>query len=155
MTIPRILKLAISVCVPLFIGFLGSIATSSSVSTWYVELQKPSFNPPSIVFSPVWTILFVLMGVALFFVWDRGVYKKAFTVFGVQLGLNVLWSVMFFGLRSPRLALIEIVVLWIAILFTIFEFKKVSRKAAYLLLPYLAWVSFAAVLNFYIFQLNL
>lgn len=154
MRLPRLLKFVISVCIPLFAGFLGSIATSSSVSDWYVTLQKPSFNPPSTVFSPVWTLLFILMGIAFFYIWDKGCSRKACGLFFTQLGLNILWSVMFFGLRSPRLALIEIVVLWIAILLTMIEFRKTSKKAFWLMVPYIAWVSFAFILNYAIFVLN-
>lgn len=151
---PNLLKFGIAISIPLFIGFIGSIFTRTSVSDWYLTLNKPSFNPPALVFSPVWTALFFLMGISFYLIWKRGIYKKAFTFFGVQLALNLLWSVLFFGLKNPGLALIEIVFLWIAILATALEFKKISRNAFYLMLPYLAWVTFAAVLNYFILVLN-
>lgn len=150
--------LFVSIAIPLLAGAIGSIATSSSVSSWYQTINKPSFNPPNSVFGPVWTALFILMGVSLYIVWSKGLkkkgVKKALSVFGVQLLLNIGWSFMFFGLKSPLLGLIEIVVLWAAILYTILLFHKISKPASYLLIPYILWVSFAAVLNFSIFILN-
>jgi tryptophan-rich sensory protein len=115
------------------------------------DLVKPSFNPPSWLFGPVWTTLFLLMGVALYLVWQR---KKISKWFWIQLLLNILWSVLFFGVKRPDLAFLEIVVLWIAILKTILEFGKVNKKAGRLLWPYLLWVSFAAFLNLMIVRLN-
>jgi tryptophan-rich sensory protein len=148
----------ISIAIPLLAGFIGSIATSGSVSSWYQTINKPSFNPPDWVFGPVWTTLFILMGISLYIVWSKGLkkkgVKKALGVFGVQLGLNILWSFLFFGLKSPLYALIEIVILWAAILYTIILFHKISKKAAYLLIPYILWVSFAFVLNLAIFLVN-
>jgi tryptophan-rich sensory protein len=149
-----IFKFIIAILIPQLAAGLGSIFTASSVSTWYLTLNKPSFNPPSWVFGPVWTALFILMGISLFLVWKKKVDKKAMAFFGVQLGLNVLWSIFFFGLRNPALAFVEIIVLWSAILINIIYFYKISKPAAYLLVPYILWVSFAAVLNFTIFYLN-
>jgi len=140
-------------------GLIGSVFTAQSIPTWYAGIVKPSFNPPNWVFGPVWTVLFALMGIALYLVWRQGIHKfpveYALTVFGLQLALNVMWSLIFFGLHSPFLAAIEIAILWLAILWTIAAFWKVSRAAAYLLLPYLLWVSFAAVLTFSIWRLNI
>lgn len=149
-------KLVISIFVCQLVGIIGSFFTASSVSSWYPTLVKPAFNPPNWVFSPVWITLFVLMGVSLYLVWEKGFRenKTAITIFGVQLGLNVLWSILFFGLKSPLLAFIEIIFLWAAILLTILKFYKISKWSAYLLIPYILWVSFAAVLNFAIFYLN-
>lgn len=151
-------KLAASIAICQMAGILGSFFTVSSVSTWYVGLNKPLFNPPSWVFSPVWITLFVLMGISLYIVWEKGVKSRqskiAVTAFGVQLGLNALWSVLFFGLRSPFAAFIEIIFLWAAILTTIIYFYKINKTSAYLLVPYILWVTFAAVLNFSIFYLN-
>jgi tryptophan-rich sensory protein len=148
----------VSIAIPLLAGFVGSMSTSSSVSSWYQTINKPVFNPPNSVFGPVWTTLFILMGVSLYIVWSKGLkkkgVKKALGVFGIQMLLNIAWSFMFFGLRSPLLGLIEIVVLWVAILYTIILFYKISKTASYLLIPYILWVSFAAVLNFAIFLLN-
>ncbi len=136
---------------------IGGAATSSSVGTWYQELQKPSWNPPSWVFGPVWTALYAMMAVAAWLVWRQPRTNErsgALWAFGAQLGLNLLWSCLFFGLRSPGWALVEIAVLWMAIAFTIGLFRRLSRPAALLMAPYLAWVSFATVLNFTIWTLN-
>lgn len=147
-------KLIIALLLPQLAGFIGSLFTSPKISTWYSSIIKPSFNPPSWVFGPVWTLLFILMGIALYLVWIEKDNKKALTFFGIQLGLNTLWSILFFGLQNPLLALIDIFVLEAFILLTIKEFYKVSKKAAYLLIPYILWVSFAIILNFAIVILN-
>lgn len=152
------LKLPIAVAVPLAVGALAGIATSAGVASWYPTLVKPSFNPPAWVFGPVWTVLYVMMGVAAFLVWRRGLaapgIRAALAMFLVQLVLNGLWSLVFFGLRRPGWALVEIVLLWLAIGGTVWLFRRVSTAAAMLLLPYWAWVSFAAVLNASIWWLN-
>lgn len=144
-----------SVALCLLAGVVGSIFTSQSVSTWYITLNKPSFNPPNWMFGPVWTVLYILIGISLYLVWTN---KKrtitAFWVFGIQLALNALWSFLFFGLQSPLSAFIEIIILWAAILATIIIFYRISRPAAYLLIPYILWVSFAAVLNLALVLLN-
>ncbi|MCZ7356255.1 MAG: tryptophan-rich sensory protein [Candidatus Methanoperedens sp.] len=152
-----IAKLIMSIAICLFAGFIGSVFTIPSITTWYASLQKPSFNPPNWVFAPVWTILFVLMGISLFLVWKRWPNKEVKTslsIFSIQLVLNVLWSLLFFELHSPFYAFVDIVILWAAIALTIYYFSKVSRTAGLLLLPYIIWVSFAAILNFYIMRLN-
>ncbi|MBI2445503.1 tryptophan-rich sensory protein [Candidatus Micrarchaeota archaeon] len=139
-------------------GAIGAIATFSSISTWYVPLVKPDFAPPNWVFGPAWTLLYLLMGVALYLVWMQGWQKpavrNAVAVFGVQLLLNGLWSFLFFGLHSPLLALLDIVLLLAAIVWTMKAFWGVSRMAAYLLVPYLLWVVFATALNVAIWRLN-
>lgn len=133
-------------------GILGSVATFSSVKTWYLtDLIKPSWNPPSWLFGPVWTFLFFLMGIALYLVWIK---KNNLFWFWTQLILNILWSFLFFGLHAPMLAFYEIILLWIAILMTIVKFWSYNKKAAILLIPYLAWVSFASFLNFTVARLN-
>lgn len=150
-------KLVISITISELAGVIGSFFTFDSISTWYAYINKPNFSPPNWVFGPVWTTLFALMGIALFLVWknDNTTYKKkAVSIFFVQLVLNTLWSIIFFGLHSPFGAFIEIILLWIAILFTIIYFAKISKTAGILLLPYIIWVSFAGVLNFFIWQLN-
>ncbi len=141
-------------------GAIGSIFTASSVGGWYRTIEKPPFNPPSWLFAPVWTTLYLMMGVSLFLAWSsrgRPAAEKdpALVVFAVQLGLNILWSAFFFGLENPGLAFLEILILWAAILATIILFRKLSSLAAGLLLPYLLWVTFASVLNGSIFFLNL
>jgi len=158
MKLNNFFKLVIAIIVSQLAGVIGSVFTISSIPTWYATLQKPSFSPPNWIFGPAWTTLYFLMGVAAFLVWRHGFEKKevrrALTIFGGQLVLNALWSIIFFGLHNPFWAFIEIIVLWLAILATMFAFYKVSRVAAYLLLPYILWVSFAAVLNFSIMILN-
>ncbi|MDD1661541.1 MAG: tryptophan-rich sensory protein [Methanomicrobiales archaeon] len=137
---------------------IGSLFTFASVSTWYPKLIKPPFAPPSWVFGPAWTILYLLMGISLFLVleqgWERTEVRKGALLFGVQLALNVAWSFLFFGLLSPLAGLAGIVLLWIAILATILRFREISRPAAFLLIPYILWVSFAMILNAAIFILN-
>jgi tryptophan-rich sensory protein len=132
------------------------VFTTSSIPTWYASLIKPSFNPPNWIFGPVWTTLYLLMGISLYLVWIRGAKKNrtALIWFGSQLALNSIWSILFFGLKSPLSAFIEIIFLWITILITIIYFYKTSKPAAYLLIPYILWVSFAAVLNISIVILN-
>ena len=152
------LKLVISIFLPLIAGFIGSVFTTSSITTWYAALNKPSFNPPNWIFGPVWTILYLLMGISLYLIWSKGIKKRssktALVVFLIQLALNSLWSILFFGLKSPFLAFIEIIILWFMILATIINFYRISKIASYLLIPYLLWVSFAFVLNFSIVLLN-
>jgi len=151
-------KLIFSVFICLIAGFIGSFFTSPAITTWYATLQKPSFAPPNWVFFPVWTSLFIMMGISLFLVWQKGwddkKVKIAIYIFAVQLVMNILWSVAFFGFRSPLLGLMEIIILWITILATTLSFIKVSRTAAYLLIPYIIWVTFAAILNYSIWRLN-
>lgn len=154
----KIFKIILSVAICLSIGFLSSFATQSSITDWYVTLNKPSFNPPNWVFGPVWTVLYILMGIAAGVVWGKGFHhiwvKTALYHFGFQLLLNASWSIVFFGLKSPLAALIIITALLIMILLTMKWFNIVSKKAAMLLVPYLLWVAFATVLNFKIWQLN-
>jgi translocator protein len=138
-------------------GLLGSLATSSKIGTWYAALMKPWGNPPPWVFGPVWTALYVLMGIAAWLVWknqDEIGRRQALTLFAFQLVLNALWSVVFFGMENPGAALINIAVLWALILATTFAFRRVSHLAAWLLAPYLAWVTFASYLNCGIWLLN-
>ncbi|MDH5467858.1 MAG: tryptophan-rich sensory protein [Candidatus Aminicenantes bacterium] len=153
-----IFKLIVSLIICQLAGFVGSLFTTPSIPTWYASLAKPSFTPPNWVFSPVWISLFVLMGISLFLLWEKTLHfpgvKTAIFWFAVQLGLNMLWSILFFGLKSPFLALIEIIVLWIAIFLTILKSLRVLKLAGVLLIPYLIWVSFAAGLNYSIWTLN-
>ena len=150
-------KLSISIAIPLVAGFLGSIFTMPAVKDWYLVINKPSWNPPSWLFGPVWTTLFVLMGIALYIVWSTKMSNKvrlALKMFAAQLVLNILWSVFFFGMKNFWLAFGEIFLLWIFILLNIIRFWKVNRTAGLLLLPYILWVTFAAYLNFTIASLN-
>lgn len=157
MRINNTLKLIISLAIPQLAGGLGSFFTIGSVKEWYPVLVKPALNPPAWIFGPVWTTLFLLMGYALFLVWkDENAKNKrlAYSAFGIQMVLNALWSIIFFGLHSPGGALVEVVFLWLAILATIIAFYKISKPAAWLLVPYIAWVSFAMYLNYSIYALN-
>ena len=152
-----LLSLGVSVVVCLLAGAVGGLATSTSVDTWYPGIAKPSWNPPAAVFGPVWTTLFVMMALSVWLVWRRRAavdIRPALLLFGAQLFLNICWSVIFFGFRQPGAAFAELVVLWIAIAATVRSFWKISPPAAGLLLPYLGWVSFAALLNFAIWRLN-
>ncbi len=154
----RLVRLIVAVLVCQLVGVLGSIFTVPSIPTWYASINKPAFIPPNWIFAPVWTTLFALMGIAAFLVWERGIkkpeVKSALMVFGVQLALNLLWSVLFFGLQAPLYALIEIVILWLAILWTIIRFYRISKLAGWLLVPYILWVSFASFLNLSVWWLN-
>lgn len=151
-------KFIISIVTPPLAGFIGSLFTTSSIPNWYAGLIKPELNPPSWVFAPVWTILYLMMGLAAFLVWKEGYERRevrhALKLYVFQLVLNVAWSIFFFGLKNPGAALIEIIILWLAILATIFAFFKVSKLAGSLLIPYILWVSFATYLTYSIWALN-
>ena len=153
-----IVRLILCLAVPQAIGIVGGLATASSVKTWYAELSKPSFNPPGWVFGPVWTLLYAAMGVACYLVWKDGLDKPgvrtALVVYAVQLALNCLWSYLFFYFRAPGPAFVEIIALWGAILATTILFFRLSTLAGVLFLPYLGWVTFAAVLNYSLWSLN-
>lgn len=154
-------RLVISIIICELAGIGGAFFTSPAVSSdWYKNLAKPGWQPPSWLFSPVWITIYALMGVALFLVWkefseDKKKEKKlAIIIFFIQLILNIFWSIIFFGMRSPGGAFFEIIFLWLAILITMIYFSKISRLAAWLFIPYILWVSFAAFLNFTIYSLN-
>lgn len=159
MKIIDILKLVTSIILCQLAGLIGSIFTTPAIPTWYESLRKPSFSPPNWIFGPVWVNLYLLMGISLFVIWQRRENnlqaKRGLILFFAQLILNAFWSVAFFGLKSPFLGLINIILLWFAIFFTVRHFLKISKIAALLLLPYLLWVSFAAVLNFSLWILNM
>ena len=153
-----IVKLVVSIVACQCAGLIGSVFTTPNIPTWYATLEKPFFTPPSWLFAPAWIILYVLMAIAAFLIWRKGLLEEgvkcALIVFLVQLVLNALWSVVFFGLQSPLYGMVVIIALWIAILLTIIKFFKLSTAAGALLLPYILWVSFAAVLNISIWVLN-
>ncbi|MFA6169746.1 MAG: TspO/MBR family protein [Candidatus Margulisiibacteriota bacterium] len=154
----KIIGLLIAIAVCLGAGVIGSIFTMPSIPTWYAALNKPFFNPPNWIFGPVWTLLFILMGIAAYLIWEKGWERKegklALLYFAVQLGFNVAWSIVFFNYHSPWGAFVVIVILWLLILETIIRFAKLSKTAAWLLLPYILWVSFASVLNLAVALLN-
>lgn len=133
-------------------GAIGSIFTFSAIPNWYAYLTKPFFNPPNWIFGPVWTTLYTLMGIAVYLVWKK---RKGIPFwFWVQLVLNALWSILFFGLQNPTIAFIGIVFLWLSIFLTITSFYRIHKTAAYLMIPYLLWVTFASLLNASIALLN-
>ncbi len=153
------LVLAGFVLLCLAVGSIAGWATNQSVNTWYLTLNRPSWTPPGRVFAPVWTVLYIMMGVASWRVWRTGgglnsKARSALTVFLVQLALNFMWSFAFFAAKSTLLGLITIATLWLAVALTISVFRPIDRLAAWLLAPYLAWVSFAAALNFAFWVLN-
>lgn len=154
-------RLIIALVLPQLAGFLGSLATTQAISTWYVTLNRPSFAPPNWLFAPVWTLLFILMGIAFYLIWEKSVDQsqkklkdQAIKLFLIQLVFNTLWSIIFFGQQLLFLAFVEIIILWILILLTILKFKKIKPLSAYLMIPYLLWVSFASVLNLAFALLN-
>jgi benzodiazapine receptor len=153
----KIIKLLLLIIACEGVGFLGTIFTIPSIQGWYMTLQKAPFNPPSWVFGPAWTILYFLMALSLFLVLQKKFKKQRnflIILFTTQLVLNFLWSVIFFGMHLPLAAFVEIIFLWISIALLIVDFWKHSKLAAIILIPYLCWVSFASVLNFYIALLN-
>lgn len=151
-------KLIAAILFCLIVGSLGSLVTTTGPGSWYTSLEKPFFAPPNWVFAPVWTTLFILMGIALYLVWQCGTENRdvqfALGIFGVQFFLNVIWSFLFFSLRSPLLGLTDIILLWVMIVVTIRAFYRVKKSAAYLLLPYIAWVTLATALNGAIYFMN-
>jgi benzodiazapine receptor len=153
-----ITKLVVSIVACQAAGAIGSIFTTPAIPTWYAALEKPFFTPPNWLFAPAWITLYLLMAIAAFLVWRQGLGQKgvnsALLVFLVQLVLNALWSVVFFGLHSPLWGAVVILALWVAILLTIIRFFKLSTAAGALLLPYILWVSFASALNIAILVLN-
>ena len=136
------------------VGAVGGWITAPAVVEWYPTLNKPSFNPPNWVFGPVWTALYIMMAIAAWLVWQQGNAKAALTLFFAQLALNSAWSFLFFGARSTWLGLVGIAMLWLALLATVIAFFQKSKTAGFIMLPYMAWVSFAAALNFAFWQLN-
>ena len=154
----RVKRLVVSIAIPEAVGIISSIFTITAIPDWYSGLAKPFFTPPPWLFGPAWTILYALMGIALYFIWEKypknKKSKNALVLFGIQLFLNFLWTVLFFGLRSPLLGAVGIVALWIAIAITIIKFYGISKKAGIVLLPYLIWVTFAMALNIGVLLLN-
>jgi tryptophan-rich sensory protein len=152
------IKLIISIAIPLIIGGSSGFFTTAEIPGWYQTINKPSWNPPSWIFGPVWTTLYILMGIALFLIWrsdSNPEFKRtAIMLFAIQLVLNFFWSFIFFKQHQIGLALVEIIAMWLFILLTIFSFAKINNLAAWLLVPYISWVSFASILNYTIWKLN-
>jgi tryptophan-rich sensory protein len=159
MKLGNLAKLIVSLAVPFLVGLMGELFTTpDSIGNWYANLNKPSFSPPNWIFGPVWTTLYIMMGIAAYLVWRKGLDNKivcvALVCFIVQLILNAIWTPLFFGLRSPLAGLIDIVLLLSAIDLTAILFLRISKPAALLLVPYALWVLFAAILNASIYLLN-
>ena len=152
-----LLPLLISILIVFSFGLIGSLFTSPNIVNWYAFINKPSFSPPNWLFAPVWTLLYILMGISAFLIWqkrDNLQTKPALTFYGLQLILNALWSIIFFGMHNPGLALLEIIILWLFILITLIKFYKINKTAGLLFIPYLLWVSFASILNYAIWMIN-
>ncbi|MBU1179964.1 tryptophan-rich sensory protein [Patescibacteria group bacterium] len=154
-------RLIISFALPQLAGLAGSIFTGPAIATWYSFLEKPSFSPPNWLFGPVWITLYLLMGISVYLIWqrtDKGRQaksaKESVRIFWIHLVFNALWSLMFFGLKSPAFGLVVIIILWLLIVVLMTKFWKINKYAAYLLAPYFVWVSFASVLNFFLWYLN-
>lgn len=151
------MKLLYALLITVGVGALAGIATATNISSWYVHITKPSFNPPNGLFGPVWTVLYILMGISLYLIWKLPATPQRATAlrfFTIQLILNFIWSFIFFYFHQIGLALADIVLLWFFILPTIILFSKLNKPAAWLLVPYISWVSFATILNAAIFRLN-
>jgi translocator protein len=154
----NVIKLIIAIAIPLVVGAVSGFFTTTEIPGWYQTINKPSWNPPSWIFAPVWTTLYVLMGIALYLVWkaeaDPIMKKTAIAFFAIQLVFNFFWSFIFFNQHLPGWALVDIIVMWLFILLTIFTFAGINTIAAWLLVPYISWVSFASILNYTIWKLN-
>lgn len=152
------IKLVVSIVLPLAVGAVAGMFTASEINGWFQTIEKPAWQPPNWVFGPVWTVLYILMGVALYLVWKKdapkGVRRMAITLWIIQLVFNFLWSFIFFKEHQLDWALAEILVLWFFILLTILYFARISKVAAWLMVPYISWVSFASLLTFTIYELN-
>jgi benzodiazapine receptor len=147
-----------SILIPLVIGYIGAIVTLPQISTWYSSLSKPWWSPPNWLFGPIWTTLYLLMGIALFLVWREGLHRRdvrfAILIFSVQLVINLLWSVVFFSFHALFGSFILVMLLWLAILANIIAFLIISKWAGLLLVPYIVWVSIASYLNYSVYLLN-
>ena len=151
------MKLLYSLVITLGVGAIAGFATASNIGGWYATLSKPGFNPPNWIFGPVWTLLYIMMGIALFLIWKQpaSLHRlNSLWLFFIQLFLNFVWSFLFFYFHKIGLALVDIVALWLFIILTIFSFSRLNKKAAWLLVPYICWVSFATILNGAIYRLN-
>lgn len=155
----KYIKLIVSIVICLSPGIIGSLFTTPAINSWYVQLEKPFFNPPNWIFGPTWTSLYILMGISLWLVWNKRLndrfVKSSIIFFIIHLVFNATWSIIFFGFKDPGLALVNIIILLIMILMLIFLFYQINKQAAYLLIPYILWVSFATILNYNIWILNI
>jgi len=157
MTKSRWLPLGLFLFLALLTGLIGGLATATSVGTWYVALHKPSWTPPNWLFGPAWTLLYVLMAVATWRVWRAGSpveSRHTFRLYSAQLGLNALWSILFFALRQPGWALVDVLALWLVLMRLLVRYRYADRLALWLWAPYVAWVTYAALLNAAVWELN-
>ncbi len=154
MKIRNIVKFIVAISIPLLAGFIGSYFTMPAIPNWYADLVKPDLNPPNWIFAPVWTTLYILMGISFFLIWQKGKNCLPLSVFGIQMLLNTTWSIFFFGLQRLDIAFANILLLWVMIVLTMILFSRISKIAMYLLIPYILWVSFAGYLNLTIWMLN-
>ena len=158
MDLNGVIKLVVSILASFAAGGIGSLSTFKAIPTWYAGLKKPPYTPPNWAFGPVWTTLYILMGISVFLVWQNGLATNdallAFTLFWIQLALNALWSIIFFGIKSKGGGVITIIVLWLLILATMITSFRVSGWAGALLIPYILWVSIASYLNIGVWLLN-
>lgn len=152
----KFLNLLFFLALPYFIGAIGAFFTYKAINSWYIYLKKPSFAPPNFVFAPVWLVLYFLMGLASYLVWQKKNHKSEslLKIYFLHLFLNLLWSILFFGLKSPLLGFIEIILLWVFVLFLTPNFYRVNKASGLIFYLYLLWVSFAGILNFSILVLN-
>lgn len=154
----KLIQIITAILISQLAGFIGSFFTRPAIPLWYAALNKPAFNPPNWIFGPVWITLYTMMGIASYFIWQkRGsstLATPALVLFAVHLAVNALWSFLFFGLKNPGIAFVDIILLWILILVLIILFYRIDQKSAWLLAPYFLWVSFASVLNYFIWRLN-
>jgi len=152
------LKLLISLMIPQIAGAAGAFFTVTDEGSWYQQINRPSWNPPGYIFGPVWTTLYILMGIGLYLVWKSdaapALKRRAITLWGIQMVLNAAWSILFFGMHLIGVALADLILMWVAILLTIFAFARINKTAAWLLVPYISWVSFAGILNATIWVMN-
>ncbi len=157
MTLNPAFKLFISIALPLMVGAIAGIFTATAIGSWFETLHHPSFRPPNWLFGPVWTVLYLLMGISIYLIWIQqatSMRKRVIIIFAIQLSLNFIWSFLFFYFHAIGFALVEIIVLWVCIFILIFQFRKVKPLAAYLNIPYIIWVTFALILNAGYFWLN-
>ena len=151
-------RLIISLALPQLAGLIGSIFTAPAIATWYAGLIKPSFSPPNWIFGPVWITLYVLMGISVYLIWQKieenKKLKEAMLIFWIHLFFNASWSIIFFGLQNPGLAFVNIIIIWLFIVALMIKFWQINKWSTYLLIPYFLWVSFASILNFFIWHLN-
>ena len=154
----NVIRLLISILGCQAAGLIGGLFTRSSVEAWYTTIQKPTFTPPNWIFGPVWIFLYLLMGISLYLIWNSNIHSKArqiaIILFLIQLVFNILWSFLFFYLKNPLMGFIEILILLLLIVLTAWKFLGLNKIAAFLMIPYILWVSFATILTFSIWSLN-